>query len=424
MRFIHAADLHIDSPLRGLSRYEGAPLERLRGATRRALEHLVALAIQEKVDFVLIAGDLYDGDWQDFHTGLFVREQMVRLGQAHIRVFIVQGNHDAQSVITRRVPWPDNVTVFADDKAQTVRLDALGVAIHGHSFANRAVPEDLVPGYPAALAGLFNIGVLHTSLGGADGHGTYAPTSLSMLQTKGYDYWALGHVHARQVVCEQPRVVFSGNLQGRHARETGPKGCELVEVQGAVLVQARFVPLDVVRWHQLEIELQPTHTLEDLSCHITQALQNAVTHANAGEALHAMRVLLTGQTPLHTVEAEKPGTLAAAVQAAAQDAVGAQIWIEKVKLNLRSPLNRAQLAQGQNALAELVRGIDQLGANPQALADFCNATLLDVLSKIPAEMSEGDSGDIPSLENPAALLSLLQDAEATLLARLNPSEVR
>ena len=124
MRFIHAADLHIDSPLKGLSRYEGAPLAQLRGATRRALERLVELAIDEKVDFVLIAGDLYDCDWQDFHTGLFVREQMVKLGKKDIRVFIVQGNHDAQGVISRQVPWPDNVKVFSSRKAETVRLDA------------------------------------------------------------------------------------------------------------------------------------------------------------------------------------------------------------------------------------------------------------------------------------------------------------
>ena len=103
MRFIHAADLHVDSPLRGLDRYEGAPVERIRGATRQALENLVELAIEEAVDFVLLAGDVYDGDWQDFHTGLYFRGQMVRLERAGIAVFIVQGNHDAQSVITRRL---------------------------------------------------------------------------------------------------------------------------------------------------------------------------------------------------------------------------------------------------------------------------------------------------------------------------------
>ena len=170
MRFLHAADLHLDSPLRGLDRYPGAPVERLRNATRAALEKLVDKALGEKVDFVLFAGDIYDRDWQDFHTGLYFREQMVRLGRAGIRVFIVQGNHDAQGVISRQLPLPDNVTVFSSRSAQTVRLDELGVAIHGRSFPERAVDEDLVPAYPAPVPGCFNIGLLHTSLNGRGGH--------------------------------------------------------------------------------------------------------------------------------------------------------------------------------------------------------------------------------------------------------------
>ncbi|MHB1201421.1 MAG: metallophosphoesterase family protein [Polaromonas sp.] len=427
MRFIHAADLHIDSPLRGLSRYDGAPLDRLRGATRRALERLVDMAIEEQVDFVLVAGDLYDRDWQDFHTGLFVREQMVRLGKKNIRAFMVQGNHDARGVITRQVPWPDNVKVFSSRTAETVRIDDLSVAIHGHSFQDREVPEDLVPGYPDAVPGYFNIGLLHTSLTGMEGHDTYAPTSLPVIKTKNYDYWALGHIHARQVICEQPRVVFPGNLQGRHARETGPKGCELVDVQGAA-IEARFVPLDVVRWHQIQMDLQPVKSLDDLPQHLTRALQAAVADAGDGDVLHAVRVLLTGQTHLHAMEARQPGTLAAAVQAAAQDVSNAEVWIEQVKLDLRSPVDRALLAQGNDALGELVRQVDVLSADGQALGAFCRETLSEVLGKIPAEVQsalaqEAAADDIPRLDDASALMRLMKDAEATLLALLSKSEV-
>ncbi len=426
MRFIHAADLHIDSPLRGLSRYQGTPLERLRGATRRALERLVTLAIDEKVDFLLIAGDLYDRDWQDFHTGLFVNAQLVKLKNAGILVFIVQGNHDAQSHMTRQIPWPENVKVFSSRTAETVHLAALGVAIHGHSFPNREVSEDLVPSYPAAVPGCFNIGLLHTSLTGMEGHDTYAPTTLATLKSKGYDYWALGHIHARQVVCEVPRVVFPGNLQGRHARETGPKGCELVTADGGAIT-ARFVPLDVVRWHQVVVDLQPIQQLEDVPRQVAQALQSAVAVADAGEALHAMRVVLTGQTPLHALEASQPGTLAAAVQAAAQEFSGAEIWIEQVKLNLRSPLDRERIGQGSDALGELVRWVDELSGDGAGLEKFCRETLKDVLGKLPADvqaaLAHGPSdGDIPQLNDGPALLALLQDAEATLLARLNVPE--
>jgi DNA repair exonuclease SbcCD nuclease subunit len=216
-----------------LDAYPGAPVERLRGASRQALTALVDLAIEQRVAFVLLAGDIYDGNWADFRTGLFFRDQMVRLRRAGIRVFIVKGNHDAESQITKQLPDVDGVHVFSSHKSETIDLEELGVAVHGRSFPHRAVPEDLVPLYPPPLSGRFNIGVLHTSLTGREGHDPYAPTSVEVLCDKGYDYFALGHVHAREVVREStPRIVFPGNLQGRHAKETGPKGCELVTVEG------------------------------------------------------------------------------------------------------------------------------------------------------------------------------------------------
>ena len=409
-RFLHAADLHIDSPLRGLSRYAGAPVERLRNATRRALENLVDLALAEKVHFVLLAGDLYDRDWPDFHTGLFFRAQMVRLGRAHIAVFIVQGNHDAQGTITRELPLPEHVKVFSSRGAETVHLPALGVAIHGRSFPQREVPEDLVPHYPDALPGQFNIGLLHTSLVGGNGHDTYAPTDIPTLKTKGYDYWALGHVHTRAVVCESPRVVFPGNLQGRHANETGPKGCELVTVADGQM-EARFVPLDVVRWHQLSVALDGVDTLAQASQVIATALEIATV--GAGDRLNALRIHLTGHTALHTTEAGQPGTLEAAVHAAAQDVAGAELWIEQVQLQLSSPIDRAVLAQGVDAVAELLRLVDELAADPVALAAWSAKACGDVLYKLPAE-AKGDG----NWADPGTLNALLMDAESTLLARL------
>ncbi|MGB1111242.1 MAG: metallophosphoesterase family protein, partial [Gammaproteobacteria bacterium] len=356
MKFIHAADLHIDSPLRGLDRYEGAPVDRLRAATRGALERLVALAIDESVDFVLLAGDVYDRDWPDFHTGLFFREQMLRLHHAGIRVFMVQGNHDAQGVITRSVPLPDNVHLFSSRKAECLRLDELGAAIHGRSFPDRAVDEDLVPDYPEPVAGLFNIGLLHTSLTGRAGHDNYAPTSEAVLSAKGYDYWALGHVHAREVIQETaPRIVFPGNTQGRHAREIGPKGCELVALKSGA-PESRFVALDSVRWHRIDIDL----TDVDGEPALERAFLDAVRPKLDSERLHALRVELSGNTALHALEAAQPGRLEALLRGAAQDleTSGDDVWIEKVKLNLSSPVNREQLAEREDALGELIRLVD------------------------------------------------------------------
>ena len=415
MRFIHASDLHIDSPLRGLDRYDGAPVERLRSATRSALERLVDRALAERVDFLLLAGDIYDRDWQDFHTGLFFRGQMVRLERAGIRCFIVQGNHDAQGVISRQLTLPSNVTVFSSRAAQTIRLDELSVAIHGRSFPEREVNEDLVPSYPPPVSGYFNIGLLHTSLTGRAGHDTYAPTDLPTLVAKGYDYWALGHVHAREVLNERPRIVFCGNLQGRHAKETGAKGCELVTVE-AGRVEAEFIALDVVRWSQLSVPLDGVDRLESLNEAFARALEPVL--AGTTDRLHAVRVTLTGSTELHRLEAAQPGTLAAAMHAAAQDIGTVEIWIEQVRLDLSTPLDRARAAQRQDAVGELVRLVDTIAGDDQELMRRAQVELGDLLGAMPAEVT---AGDVPRLDDPAELRSLLMDAEATVLARLSAS---
>ena len=415
MRFIHAADLHIDSPLRGLDRYDGAPVERLRTATRSAFERLVDRALGERVDFVLFAGDIYDCDWQDFHTGLFFREQLVRLGRAGIRVFIVQGNHDAQGVISKQLVLPQNVTVFSARTAQTIRIDDLSVAIHGRSFPERAVDEDLVPSYPSPVPGFFNIGMLHTSLTGRAGHDTYAPTDLPTLIHKGYDYWALGHVHAREVLAERPRIVFPGNLQGRHAKETGAKGCELVTVEGG-RIESEFLALDVVRWSQLAVPLDGLQRLDALGDAFRQALDPLLVGAK--DRLHAVRVTLTGSTELHRLEANQPGTLAAAMHAAAQDVGEAEIWIEQVRLDLSTPLDRARTAQRQDAVGELVRLVDSIVNDEAELLRLAQAELGELLGSMPQEVA---AGDVPKLDDPAELKSLMMDAEATVLARLTES---
>ncbi len=412
MRFLHAADLHIDSPLRGLERYDGAPVERLRTATRSAFERLVDKALAEKVDFLLLAGDIYDRDWQDFHTGLFFREQMVRLGRGGIRVFIVQGNHDAQGVISRQLHLPQNVTVFSSRTAQTVKIDELSVAIHGRSFRERAEDDDLTPSYPAPVPGYFNIGILHTSLSGRTGHDTYAPTDVATLAAKGYDYWALGHIHAREVVAETPRIVYPGNLQGRHANETGPKGCELVIVE-AGRVEAEFIPLDVVRWSQVAVVVDGIERLETLNERFRTVLDPQLIGAT--DRLHAVRVTLTGSTPLHSIEANQPGTLDAAIRAAAQDVGEAEIWIEQVRFALTSPLDRKSAAQRQDAVGELIRLVDAIGGDESALATLALTEMGSLMNALPSEVAEGET---PRLNDTDELRALLRDAEATVLARL------
>jgi len=412
LKFLHAADLHIDSPLLGLDDYDGAPVERLRGATRQALVAMVDLAIAQAADLVLLAGDVYDGNWNDFRTGLFFREQMLRLRGAGIRVFVVKGNHDAESQITRQLPPVDGVHEFSARRSGTVEIAALGVAIHGRSFPERVVTEDLVPSYPPPVPGLFNIGLLHTSLTGREGHDPYAPTTVDALVDTGYDYFALGHVHAREVVREAlPRIVYPGNLQGRHAKETGPKGCELVTVEGGVIVASEFVALETVRWHALRIDAAGLDSPGALARRLVDALDDCA--AGARDRLHAVRVTVHGESPLHRLEATQPGTIAAAVRAAAQEIADADVWIEDVRLDLRTPFDRAATAARDDALGEVVRLADAIAADDAALRDWFVAKLAE-LGPLPAGLGEMD----PRVLDIETIRACLADAEATVLAQL------
>ncbi|ROZ78009.1 DNA repair exonuclease [Ramlibacter sp. WS9] len=415
-KFIHAADLHIDSPMRGLSNYDGAPAERLRSATRQALTALVDLAIAEQVAFVLYVGDIFDGDWADFHTGQFFREQNVRLVRAAIRVFIVKGNHDAESQITKVLPKVEGVHVFDHKRCETQEIAELKVALHGQSFKQRAVTDDLAQDYPAAQTGWFNIGLLHTCLTPetAGTHLPYAPTSVATLASKGYDYFALGHVHQRQVVRETaPRIVFPGNLQGRHANETGSKGCELVTVRDGQ-IEAEHIALDRVRWHRLGIDATGLADVDALAAACSAQLRTLLE--DMPEPLHAVRVSVAGQSELARLEAAQRGTVEAAVRAAAEDLQGLDVWIEKVEADLSAPIDRAALEGRDDALSEVVRLVNELAGDDDSVLVWVRGELQD-LKELPSDLASQAPGNLDA----AALRELLADAEATVLAKMPAS---
>ncbi|MBI5853203.1 MAG: DNA repair exonuclease [Planctomycetes bacterium] len=333
-RFLHAADLHLDSPLRGIERYEGAPVEAIRNATRRAFENLVATAIAESVAFVILAGDVFDGDWRDFNTGLFFARQLRALGDAGIRVYLLAGNHDAAAHMTRQIEWPANVTVFATKAPQSVVDEATGAVLHGQGFPTRAVEHDLAAGYPVAHRGALNIGVLHTALEGRDGHERYAPCTTAGLRAKGYDYWALGHVHAREVVAEAPWIVFPGNLQGRHIRETGSKGATLVTVEDGIVASVEHVALDVLRWTVITVDVADAKSRDAALDQARHALARARDVAE-GRTLVA-RVVLAGRSDVDAaLRSDREAALAALRDEA--NALG-EVWIESLRLATSSNL--------------------------------------------------------------------------------------
>lgn len=366
-RFLHAADLHLDSPLRGLSRYEGLSVEEIRGATRRALEALIDFAIAEYVDFVVIAGDIFDGKWQDMGTGLFFAKALAKLNAADIPVYLLKGNHDAESTVAQRLPLPPLVKVFSSRKAETFLLQDHAVAIHGKSFANAHISEDMTLQYPAAVDGYFNIGLLHTSMGGYAQHETYAPTSVAALTARQYQYWALGHVHDYAVLAEHPLIVYPGVLQGRNIRETGAKGAVLVEVEDGAVRSCKPVPFDVVRWSRVPVDCSGLEAREDLYGRMRTALRHALETEAGGKPL-VVRVSFTGATALHAELQSTRSLLREELRTIAAE-VDSNLWVEKMSLDTGETVavHAGASNLGEADADDLFAMLDQAPTDPEFL---------------------------------------------------------
>jgi hypothetical protein len=407
-RFLHAADIHLDSPMRGLEADPDAPAALFREASRAAFRNLVDAAIEERAAFLLIAGDLYDGDWQDWRTGLFFIEQAARLAACGIPLAMVAGNHDAASVITRHLKLPQSANLFPHDACGKRLLDEFGVAIHGQSFAARAITEDLSRNYPSPLPGLFNIGMLHTSLTGRPGHDNYAPATVEALIAKGYDYWALGHVHVREIVHEDPWIVFPGNLQGRQVRESGPKGATLVTVRDGRVAKLEHRSLDVVRWCPLVVPLSGERDLDGAMERVARALGEALEAADRRPI--AARVRLAGATELHEALLAKADTVREGVVAAGREHGADAVWIESVAIETVSRADLRCLIGRPDVLARLNLILDEL------IADGGSALLGDYPERLRQRVPMLDSSEDHRLCDRGA--ALLKRARELVLARL------
>lgn len=385
MKFIHAADIHLDSPLTGLSAYADAPVEMLRTATRDAFTNLVTEAIEQQIDFMVIAGDLYDGTWKDHNTGIYFCSQMGRLKRADIPVYLLFGNHDAESEMTKKLQLPDNVFTFDTRKPSTFLLEHLKVALHGRSFRDKETTENLATGYPTPMPGMFNIGVLHTALEGNSVHANYAPCSLDELHAKGYSYWALGHVHDYQMWQGASTVVFPGNLQGRHIRETGPRGAVIVTVDdesGIQKVDRLFV--DVLRWHGLEVNVAQCNVLSEVVATIGKALETIVENSPSTIPV-AVRVSITGKTMAHGDLFGLESQLRAEVLALAAAIGSERLWIEKVKINTSAIDDDETVRVRANALSDLQYFLEAAEMDTDFLKTL-QEELLILVSKAPLEL--------------------------------------
>lgn len=403
-RFIHAADLHLGSPFQGLALKDADIAAVFVEASRKAFSTLVTQAIDWQVDFFLIAGDVYDGDWKDNKIGLFFNREMARLERAGIPVFLLRGNHDALSVITKTITLPANVHEFPTNAPGSFRLDAIQVALHGQGFADRSATDNLAIAYPPPVAGWFNIGVLHTSLTGREPHAPYAPCSVEDLRSRGYDYWALGHVHDFEEVASDPLVIFPGNLQGRSIREQGAKGAVLVTVEDGRARHERVI-VDEARFGAVEVLIRP----EDDANAVLAAVERAVlplTHDIEGRML-ALRVRLSGVTALQRDFAINRRQWHDEVQAACHRC-HADIWLEKLELRLTAPALSEGISTGAAFDLQHLFAADALPGDTLAQAQ-------DLVSTIALRLPGGiGAGDLP-LEVTAE--ALVEEARQLLLAR-------
>ncbi len=386
LTFLHAADLHLDSPLLRLDLGDdGAAAAAVRRASRDALVRLVDRALDTGVAFVVLAGDLWDGDWQDVGTGLWFVRQVARLAAAGIPVVFLRGNHDAASEVTASLRWPDLVHELPTAAPATVRLDACRVALHGQGFAAREQTANLAAAYPPPVAGWLNVGVLHTALEGAPGHATYAPCTVADLARRGYDYWALGHVHRFAVHAESPWIVHSGCLQGRHVNETGAKGAVEVAFEADRILEVRHVPLDVVRWERPAVDLAGVEDPDAALDRALAAVRRVASDVDRGIELLVVRPTLAGLGPWGgALLADRRG-FADRLSALVATLTPATV-VEGIAWTLAEDAGASTLADlGDDAVGDLVRRIDAT-ARSEAMAGEVQALVQRIRARIPDEV--------------------------------------
>lgn len=412
-RFVHTADIHLDSPLRSLALRDEAIADLIGNATRQAFERTVELCLEERVDALMIAGDLYDGDLRSMKTAVFFGGQMRRLTEAGIRVFIIRGNHDAESVITRHLSLPDGVHVFSG-RAGAIPIDEHDVVVHGVSFAKPQAPESLLPKFKAPLPNRVNIGLLHTSLAGAEGHDAYAPCSLADLTAHGFDYWGLGHVHKRRVHAGPPRtVVMPGMPQGRDIGEAGAKSVTLVTVADGIELAERVT--SVAQFARVPVDVTGLADWRDLPGALEVAL-GTVRDATVADHLVA-RLEINGATPL-AQRLRRDGDVVLAE--ARQTAAGlARTTIEKISVGATAPA-RPEGAAGSDPVIELGALIDGQVLDSAAFRAGVREVVIDLQRNLPPELRDGLGKTDEAIE--ATVARLITDGGADVLARLAGTE--
>jgi DNA repair exonuclease SbcCD nuclease subunit len=419
LRFVHAADLHLDSPFRGI-RSEAPPqvAEELHRATFEAYANIIALCLEERVDALLVAGDIYDGADRSLRAQLKFVDGLNRLDAAGIRSFICHGNHDPLDGWEARLDLPQGCVRFGREVTGEPVFpgEPDRAMVYGISYPTREMRENLTPLFATPAASGFGIGMLHANVGGNTDHDPYAPCSVSDLAETGLDYWALGHVHTRQVLREElPSIVYPGNPQGRNPRETGERGIYLVEVNDYGAVNLDFRPVDVVRWDSLEVGIQGMETQQELLDAIGPAV--AESSDSSGRRPVVYRLTLTGRGPLNRW-IRSAGTLDDLLEQVNDQHAHAHpwLWCERIQVDTGSPVDREQATLREDFAGDLARLTSSL------LSDSASASEIRELLR-PLYVNSNAAAYLREfLPNDEELRQLVASAEEECLAALTAEE--
>jgi exonuclease SbcD len=364
-RFVHAADLHLDTPFASIGRVAPEIADRLRDASLEAFDALVRMAIEREASFVVFAGDTYDCADRGVRAQLRFLRGVERLGERRIPVFVAHGNHDPLDGWSAVRRAPDNLVVFGGETVETHTVARAGEAlaqVYGISYAQRDVTENLALRFQRREGPGLHVGVLHCSVGSQPEHPAYSPCSVADLTAAGIDYWALGHIHQYQRLCEgRPWIVYPGALQAAKSNETGPKGAVVVEATGDAVESVNFIELDRVRFERVELDISGEADLPSLR---KTLLSRAVS--DGGDVL--LTIALAGRGPLHR-DLRRPGALADLLRDV-RDELGVAspfVWVDRIVDQTRAELDRAAIRRRGDFSAELTRLVDELRADPEAL---------------------------------------------------------
>ncbi|MDR4887214.1 DNA repair exonuclease [Fredinandcohnia sp. QZ13] len=405
--FLHIADLHLDSPFSGLANTPSELFKRVQESTFTSLTRLINIAIEKKVDFVVIAGDLFDGEDRSLRAQSRFRKEMERLQEHHIEVFATHGNHDHLGGNWPHFEWPSNVHVFQNENVEVkpyIKNGETLANIYGFSYTKRAVLENKTSSYEKRENAPFHIGILHGSREGESAHSRYAPFLLSDLQQKGFDYWALGHIHTREILSEDPPIIYPGNIQGRHKKETGEKGGYLVNLSktGAEYL---FFPTSDITWENTTIDISEVASFDQL---VDQTFAHIDTLRKEDQGLF-LTIEFTGVGPLHDQLQEK-GMQEDLVSLLNDDITGKNVvYVVEIKQHTQLEFNREKLRQDSHFIGDLLENMETYEDFNQALLPLRNHQ--SFRRYIDAFTSE-------------ELQEILQDAENVILRELYHSNRR